>query len=65
MIYVVGAQPGRGTYACMDCRWWVHLNHEAQLPPCGKCGQGEQTRYCLAARAFADYRSRRSAQPQV
>ena len=60
MSYTIGEKPGRGTYACVACRWWVHLSDEAEaLPPCRRCGHMHATRYLLAARAFADYRRQR------
>ena len=48
MTYDIGEQPGKGTYVCTThgCSWTVTLDdHVARLPPCGKCGKGQNTKY--------------------
>ncbi len=41
-MYDVGEKPGRGT----NCDWKVRLNDDSdRLPPCGKCGKGQNTKY--------------------
>ena len=45
-MYNVGEKPGIGRYCCTDCSWSVNLdNSDDRLPPCGKCGKGQQTKY--------------------
>jgi ribosomal protein S27AE len=45
-MYDVGEKPGVGRYCCSDCDWSVYLNDASdRLPPCGKCGKGQNTNY--------------------
>ncbi len=40
------AKPGKGRYCCTKCDWSVVLDDVTDtLPPCGKCGAGQQTTY--------------------
>jgi DNA-directed RNA polymerase subunit RPC12/RpoP len=45
--YVIGDQPGNGTYRCCQCGKYVArlLSPEEQLPPCENCGSNEHVRY--------------------
>ena len=46
MAYDIGEKPGKGRYACTDCNWTVTLDDsDDRLPPCGRCGKGQKTRY--------------------
>ncbi len=46
VMYNVGEKPGKGTYCCTDCDWKVTLDDDSdQLPPCGNCGKGQNTKY--------------------
>jgi ribosomal protein S27AE len=46
MFYDIGEQPGVGRYCCTNCDWAVWLNDlDDRLPPCGKCGAGQRTKY--------------------
>lgn len=45
-MYNVGEKPGKGTYKCTNCDWTVRLDDNSdRLPPCGKCGKGQNTKY--------------------
>lgn len=45
-MYNVGEKPGKGTYKCTNCDWQVRLDDDSdRLPPCGKCGKGQNTKY--------------------
>lgn len=44
--YDIGEKPGKGRYCCTDCGWDVTLDdHDDPLPPCGNCGEGQDTTY--------------------
>ena len=48
MAYDIGEKPGKGTYCCTTwgCSWKVTLDDaDDRLPPCGNCGQGQNTKY--------------------
>ena len=46
MVHNIGEQPGIGKYCCTNCNWSVRLDdHSDKLPPCGNCGQGQNTKY--------------------
>ena len=45
-MYQVGEKPGKGRYCCTECDWVVVLDdNDDRLPPCGKCGKGQNTTY--------------------
>jgi len=47
-IYDIGEMPGVGKYCCTGalCTWSVVLDDDTdRLPPCGKCGAGQDTTY--------------------
>lgn len=46
-MYSVGEKPGKGRYCCTtpNCDWSVTLDDDDRLPPCGKCGKGQNTKY--------------------
>jgi len=45
-MYDIGEKPGKGTYCCTNCDWSVTLDDDDdRLPPCGKCGKGQDTTY--------------------
>ncbi len=45
-MHSIGEKPGKGTYACTNCNWQVRLDDDSdRLPPCGKCGKGQHTKY--------------------
>lgn len=42
----IGEKPGKERYCCTECGWSVVLDDDSdRLPPCGKCGKGQTTRY--------------------
>ncbi len=45
--YDIGEKPGVGRYCCETCsNWSVKLDDaDDKLPPCGKCGPGQNTTY--------------------
>jgi ribosomal protein S27AE len=46
IMYDIGEKPGKGTYCCTNCDWSVTLDDDDdRLPPCGKCGKGQDTTY--------------------
>ena len=47
MYFDIGEKPGRGTYLCVSCNnWTVTLDDDDdKLPPCGKCGRGQNVKY--------------------
>ena len=45
-MHDVGEKPGIGTYCCTNSDWKVRLDDDSgRLPPCGKCGKGQNTKY--------------------
>lgn len=49
MSYRIGEKPGRGTYVCDKCNTKVTLDDNTDaLPPCPKCGRGQDTTYSKA-----------------
>ena len=45
-IYNIGQKPGKGRYCCIKGHWSVVLDDDSDtLPPCGRCGKGQNTRY--------------------
>lgn len=45
-MHDVGEKPGAGTYCCTNCGWAVTLDDDSdRLPPCGRCGPGQETKY--------------------
>ncbi|MCW5872245.1 MAG: hypothetical protein KIS61_33650 [Candidatus Eremiobacteraeota bacterium] len=48
MAYNIGEKPGKGTYRCNNGHT-VTLNDDTDaLPPCAKCGAGQNTTYTRA-----------------
>ena len=45
-LHHIGEKPGKGRYCCTDCGWSVVLDDDSdRLPPCGRCGKGQQSKY--------------------
>lgn len=45
-LHDIGEKPGKGRYCCTDCSWSVVLDDDSdRLPPCGRCGKGQETKY--------------------